>query len=118
MSQTLAAPPDGLRLLQHDLQMEPCRMQKARSPVCRQDKLTRMHVAIRTELYSTKLSSRAPSSGTACLGSGCNAHAKPQLSFCKGMLPSHLRLINRCRCKPGQMRSQSYLKGACVRESD
>lgn len=106
-NKTLAAPPDGRQPLQHDLQVKPCRVQKARYQVCSQEKLTRMHAAIRTELYSTKLSSRAPSSGTACLGSGCNAHAKPQLSLCKGMLPSHIRLINSCRCKPGRMRSHS-----------
>lgn len=32
---------------------------------------TRMHAAISTELYRTKLSRRAPSKGTACLGNGC-----------------------------------------------
>ena len=45
--------------------------------------LTRKQAAINTELYRTKLSNKAPSKGTACLGNGCRAHYAKQLLLSK-----------------------------------
>ena len=42
-----------------------------------------MQAAISTELYRTKLSNRAPSRGTACLGKGCRACDAEQLMMSK-----------------------------------